>query len=53
MTNINCSLDCFFENDGKCTLTHVSIVSSTPHPQCVYYQAKIRENLKAEEKLSE
>jgi hypothetical protein len=40
MVNINCSLNCFFENDGKCALTHVTSLSSTPHPSCVYFTPK-------------
>ncbi|MCT4606054.1 MAG: hypothetical protein N4A64_08095 [Marinisporobacter sp.] len=40
MININCSLPCFFENDGKCTLTHVISLSSTPHPKCIYFTPK-------------
>ncbi|MEW9122829.1 MAG: hypothetical protein AB2421_08965 [Thermotaleaceae bacterium] len=40
MMNINCSLQCFFQNDGKCTLTHIRTVSTTPHPQCVHYMDK-------------
>ncbi|MTI54494.1 hydroxymyristoyl-ACP dehydratase [Geosporobacter ferrireducens] len=37
MMNINCSLNCFFQNDGKCTLTHIRTASSTPHPECLHY----------------
>jgi len=40
MININCTLNCFFENDGKCTLTHVSSISSTPHPACLHFEPK-------------
>ena len=40
MMNINCSLNCFFQNDGKCTLTHIRTASSTPHPECVYFMEK-------------
>lgn len=28
MTNINCSANCSHENNGKCTLNHVSVSSS-------------------------
>lgn len=41
MMNINCSLNCIFQNDGKCTLTHIRTASSTPHPKCVYYIGKV------------
>jgi len=40
MININCTLNCFFENEGKCTLTHVSSISSTPHPSCLFFEPK-------------
>ncbi|WZL74059.1 hydroxymyristoyl-ACP dehydratase [Clostridiaceae bacterium 35-E11] len=40
MMNINCSLNCFFQNDGRCELTHVTALSSTPHPSCVYFTPK-------------
>lgn len=40
MININCTLNCFFEQEGKCNLTHVSSISSTPHPSCLYYVPK-------------
>lgn len=41
MMNINCSLNCFFQNDGKCTLTHIRTASSTPHPECLHYMDKV------------
>ncbi|TCO69860.1 hypothetical protein EV214_12939 [Marinisporobacter balticus] len=40
MTNINCVLPCFFELDGKCRLTHVTALSSTPRAECLYFVPK-------------
>lgn len=40
MMNINCSLDCIYECDGKCGLTHITSSSSTPHETCIYYRPK-------------
>lgn len=28
MTNINCSAECIYESNGKCTQNHVSITAS-------------------------
>ncbi|QEK12964.1 hydroxymyristoyl-ACP dehydratase [Crassaminicella thermophila] len=52
MININCCLPCFYENDGKCTLTHITSLSSTPHPQCVYFVPK-EQNIKAKKNITE
>ncbi|HHY91044.1 MAG TPA: hydroxymyristoyl-ACP dehydratase [Clostridiales bacterium] len=38
--NINCSLNCLFEQDGKCTMTHITSQISTPHPSCVHFTPK-------------
>ena len=39
MININCTInDCIFENDGKCTLTHVSTPSNIYNPECIYFR---------------
>lgn len=47
MININCIItDCIFENDGKCTLTHVSTPSEVYNPQCIYFRPKDEENKK-------
>lgn len=40
MMEINCALDCIFEKNGKCGLTHIATSSSSPHPSCIYYRAK-------------
>ncbi|KXG76518.1 hypothetical protein [Thermotalea metallivorans] len=40
MMNINCALNCCFQNDGKCALTHIIFASSSPHPECVYFRPK-------------
>lgn len=42
MTNINCSASCVHENNGKCTLNHVSISSSYTgiEADCAYFEPK-------------
>jgi hypothetical protein len=40
MVNINCSLGCIYEEDGKCNLTHIAFSSSTPHAECMYFIPK-------------
>ncbi|MDF2546731.1 MAG: hydroxymyristoyl-ACP dehydratase [Anaerosolibacter sp.] len=40
MMNINCALNCFFQEDGKCALTHIISASSSPHPECIYYRSQ-------------
>jgi len=39
-TNINCSANCRYQNNGKCTLNHVSISSSFTGAgaDCAYFQ---------------
>ncbi|KRQ86151.1 hypothetical protein ABG79_02103 [Caloramator mitchellensis] len=39
MTNINCSANCVYEQDGKCTLDHVSITQNVLHQgtECAYF----------------
>ncbi|GFR36093.1 hydroxymyristoyl-ACP dehydratase [Thermobrachium celere] len=39
MTNINCSANCVHEKNGKCTLSHISIiVNAIGHgTDCAYY----------------
>jgi hypothetical protein len=46
MTNINCSSDCVYQKDGKCTLesvTAMAVISDTTNA-CAYY-AKAQNNL--------
>ncbi len=41
MFNINCTNNkCLFENEGKCTLTHVSTPSEFFDPDCFYFRPK-------------
>lgn len=40
MMEINCALDCIFEKNGKCGLTHIAASSSAPHPSCIYYRER-------------
>lgn len=45
MISINCIInDCIFENDGKCTLTHVSTPSSVYNPECIYFRPTDKKN---------
>ena len=37
---IRCTSPCLFENDGQCTLTHVSSVSEPSDKSCAYYKKK-------------
>lgn len=37
---IRCTSPCLFENDGQCTLTHVSSVSEPSDNSCAYYKKK-------------
>jgi hypothetical protein len=50
MTNINCSADCVYENNGKCTLNHISISSSFTGlgADCAYFEPK-EKNIKKDE----
>lgn len=51
MININCIIsDCVFENNGKCTLTHVSTPSEVYNPQCIYFRPQDGENRKSKSK---
>lgn len=45
MMNINCALKCFFQEDGKCALTHIISASSSPHPECIYYRPQDHESM--------
>lgn len=43
MMNINCSLNCTHEKFGKCTLNHVTPVSSFSNEKvdCAYFHPKV------------
>jgi len=38
--DINCSLNCKFENNGKCTLYKLEPLSYTSTKECIYFQEK-------------
>jgi hypothetical protein len=40
LTNINCSENCRHQNNGKCELTHVGIVSAIGSSKCAYFEQK-------------
>ncbi|MDR5658623.1 hypothetical protein RH915_03875 [Serpentinicella sp. ANB-PHB4] len=40
MIMINCIYPCLFENEGYCTLTHATAVSSTTNKSCAYFKEK-------------
>lgn len=48
MSIINCSADCIYEDNGKCTLDHVEIISCTSSDECAFY--KVREKKKPQPK---
>lgn len=43
MTNINCSASCSHENNGKCTLNHVSITANVIGygTDCAYFSPRM------------
>lgn len=44
MVNINCSLNCIYQNDGKCMLQQIPATqkySNNIHLDCVYYMKRI------------
>ena len=38
VTNINCSIDCIYQKDGKCKLESVTAMPVTPDSRCAYYK---------------
>lgn len=45
MTNINCSNDCIYQEDGKCRFESVMAMSVTHENNCAYY-AKADDTIK-------
>lgn len=43
MTTINCSLNCIYQNDGKCNLDNTKSSSVSINTECVYYSEKTTE----------
>lgn len=41
MTTINCSLNCVYQVDGKCTLNNVSKNSTSVEPKCIFFVEKV------------
>ncbi|MBO5004754.1 MAG: hypothetical protein J6D03_05845 [Clostridia bacterium] len=40
MTNINCSSDCIYQKDGKCSYENIVTKKATPSFDCTYYLSK-------------
>ncbi|WP_176762011.1 hypothetical protein [Natronincola ferrireducens] len=40
MLTIYCNHSCVYENEGMCTLTHVTSVSELTNKSCVYFKRK-------------
>lgn len=40
MTIIQCINPCLYEEEGECTLTHVTSVSNPQERDCVYFKGK-------------
>lgn len=40
MAMIQCSIPCLYEQEGECTLTHVTSVSNTQEQSCAYFKDK-------------
>lgn len=38
MTNIKCSSNCVYQQDGECVLNDISKKKSTPNSNCAYYE---------------
>ncbi|ARE86158.1 hydroxymyristoyl-ACP dehydratase [Clostridium formicaceticum] len=43
MITIFCNHSCLYENEGICTLTHVTSVSELSDKSCAYYKEKENE----------
>ncbi len=43
MTTINCSLNCIYQNDGKCNLDNTKSSSVSMNTECVYFSEKASE----------
>lgn len=39
---INCSENCIYQNEGICTLKHVTNSSGTPSEDCPYFREKVK-----------
>ncbi|MFQ8988379.1 MAG: hypothetical protein ACLR6T_06815 [Intestinibacter sp.] len=37
MTNINCSENCIYQQDGKCCFENICEQKIKPNPSCAYY----------------
>jgi len=40
LTTISCNHPCVYEDEGICTLTHVTSVSELSNKSCVYFKTK-------------
>lgn len=44
MTNINCSKNCVYQNDGKCCFDNTSKVVLTPDSKCAFFSENKEED---------
>ncbi|MBM7615161.1 hypothetical protein [Alkaliphilus hydrothermalis] len=51
MITIHCNNPCVYENEGNCTLTHVTSVSQPSHKSCAYFKNKAEKMLQEDSKL--
>ncbi|MCX7748295.1 MAG: hydroxymyristoyl-ACP dehydratase [Clostridia bacterium] len=49
MTTINCSSNCVYQEDGKCNLDNITILSISSTSDCVFFQEN---TLKQTQKVS-
>lgn len=40
LTNINCSANCIYQNDGKCSFENTSSTILTPSSGCAYFKMR-------------
>ena len=40
LTNINCSSNCVYQKEGKCTFENISSKRATPDSKCAYFLSK-------------
>lgn len=40
LTNINCSLDCIYQKEGKCSYSKIGLSNSISNSECAYFIAK-------------
>jgi len=40
LTNINCSTNCVYQEEGKCTFENINMKKITPDSNCAYFSKK-------------